>query len=409
MTQVTTSHRSRPRNPGRSRWIEAGAVLGSILLVPTIFTALGKFTFTAADLLGFNALAGNLAGNAGTTDVGWEVAASRGLLDPGVSAYAPLNTIAALIQMTSDNGQANSHPPTALPLGIPLAYLPYSWWLPCWMIAMLCAMAITLRIMGVPIWVAYPTALVLGLTSEGQNVLTGTYPVMGVALALAWRYQNRPAIAGLSYALIVASRGAGILLMLYPIVRRRWRTVVIALAAVVVLALLAIAIEPSVVSGFLEAGRASITFNLGRPLLTPAALLADVGIPIWLAWLICPFIAGVALLRRRSFFWVIAWLSFAMTPIAWPHTFAMVLPLAVVIWRSGNLGIALVILSAAPLAGLNSDVVIVWPVFITLSAVALFACRLADPPTADESAPQMQDFRESFAAPDEPKNHNAGQ
>lgn len=110
MTQVTTSHRSGRPNPGRSRWIEAGAVLGSILLVPTIFTALGRFTFTAADLLGFNALAGNLAGNAGTTDVGWEVAASRGLLDPGVSAYAPLNTIAALIQMTSDNGQANSHP-----------------------------------------------------------------------------------------------------------------------------------------------------------------------------------------------------------------------------------------------------------------------------------------------------------
>ena len=183
----------------------------------------------------------------------------------------------------------------------------------------------------------------------------------------------------------------------------------IALAAVVVLALLALAIEPSVVSGFLEAGRASITFNLGRPLLTPAALLADVGISIWLAWLVCPFIAGLALLRRRSFFWVIAWLSFAMTPIAWPHTFAMVLPLAVVIWRSGNLGIALVILSAAPLAGLNSDVVIVWPVFITLSAVALFACRLEDPPTADESASQMQDFSDSFEAPDEPKNHNAGQ
>ena len=356
-------------------------VLASIFLIPLAFRALGRFTYPVADLLGFNYLAGNLAGSAGTTDVGWEVAASRGLLDGGVSAYAPLNTIAALIHMSSDNGQANSHPPTALPLGIPLAYVPYSWWLPIWMMAMLCAMAITLRIMGVPAWVAYPTALALGLTSEGQNVLTGTYPPMGVALALAWRYQGRSAIAGLSYALIIASRGMGIVLLLYPLARRQWRTVAIALGTVAVLGLVAIAIEPSVVTGFLDAGRASITYNLDRPLLTPAALLTDIGLPVVLAWLVCPAIAVVALLRHRSLFWVIAWLSFALTPIAWPHTFAMVLPLAVVIWRSGNFGIALMILSATPLLGLNSDVVIVWPVFIGLSAIALFVCRLNDAPT----------------------------
>jgi hypothetical protein len=354
-----------------------------------MFQSLGVFTYKAADLLGFNPLAGNLAGNAGTTDVGWEVAASRGLLDPDVSAYAPLNTIAALISMASDNGQANSHPPTALPLGIPLAFVPYSWWLPCWMIAMLCAMAVTLRIMGVPIWVAYPAALVLGLTSEGQNALTGTYPVMGVALALAWRYQNRPLISGLSYAVISASRGVGLVLLLYPAIRRSWRTVAIALVAVILLALLAIAIEPTVVSSFLAAGLESITFNLDRPLLTPVALLSDIGLAPWLAWLACPVIAGWALLRRRSLFWVIAWLSFALTPIAWPHTFAMVLPLAVVIWRSGNLGVGLMILSAAPLIGLNSDVVIVWPVFICLSAVAVFACDLAENPAELKNAPTI--------------------
>jgi hypothetical protein len=248
------------------------------------------------------------------------------------------------------------------------------------MIAMFCALAITMRIMGVPIWVAYPTALLLGLTSEGQNVLTGTYPVLGVALALAWRYQGRVAISGLSYAILVASRGVGVVLLLYPLARRRWRTVAIALAAVAILGILAVAIEPTVVSDFLDTGRASITLNLGRPILTPAALLTDVGLSVWLAWLVCPAIALVALVRRRSLFWVIAWLSFAVTPIAWPHTFATVLPLAVVIWRSGGLGVALMIVSAVPLLGRNTDTVIVWPVFIGLSAIALFFCDLEDEP-----------------------------
>jgi hypothetical protein len=378
---VGTSSQKKSASSFRSHWIEAGTVLAAIVLVPIAFQTLSQFTYPFAFLLGFNDFAGNLGGSAGTTDVGWEVAASRALLDPGVSAYAPLTTIAALIDMAGDSWQANSHPPTALPLGIPLAFVPYSWWLPCWMIAMICTMAITMRVMGAPIWASYPTALLLGLTSQGQNVLTGTYPVMGVALALAWRYQRRPTVAALSYAVIAASRGIGIVLLLYPLVRRRWRTVITALVTVLVLSLLAVWIEPNVVSGFLDAGRASIMLNLDVPILTPAALLMDAGLPWWLAWLAAPAIAAAALLRRRSLFWVIAWLSFAITPVAWPHSFAMALPLAVMIWRSGGLGVAFMILSAAPLLGNTSHVVIVWPVFLFFSAIALFACRLEDEPT----------------------------
>ena len=388
MALVGTSSQKKSASSFRSHWIEAGAVLAAIVLVPIAFQTLSRFTYPFAFLLGFNDFAGNLGGSAGTTDVGWEVAASRALLDPGVSAYAPLSEVAALINMAGDSWQANSHPPTALPLGIPLAFAPYSWWLPCWMIAMICTMAITMRIMGTPIWAAYPTALVLGLTSQGQNVLTGTYPVMGIALALAWRYQGRSNIAGIAYAVIAASRGVGIVLLLYPLARRRWRTVIITLTTVAVLAFIAILIEPTVVSGFLDAGRASITFNLELPILTPSALLIDAGLPSWAAWLAVPAITVAALMRRRSLFWVTAWLSFAISPVAWPHSFAMALPLAVVIWRSGGLGVALMILSAAPLLGNTSHVVIVWPVFLGLSAIALFLCRLDDEPTsASQSHP----------------------
>lgn len=384
MGDVELVDRSVQRSRSRALWVETGLVILAILLVPRIFQLLSAVTYPAGFLVGFSDLTGNLAGNAGTTDVGWEVASSRGLIDPSISAYAPLNDIATLIGMSADDGQSNSHPPTALPLGLPLAFVPYDWWLPSWIVAMVCAMAISMRIMGSPPWVAYPAAGLLALTGAGQNAVTGTYPVMAVALAVAWRFQGKAVVSGLAYTVLAASRGVGVVLLLYPLVRRRWRTVLVAAMALVVLGAIAVALEPTVLAGFLDGGRASVEINLARTPLTPMALMGAAGLPGWLAWLVCPAIAAVALIRRRSLFWVTAWLSFALTPIAWPQTFAVVLPLAVMIWRSGRLGMTLMLLAAVPLATDNTHTIVVWPLFLCLSAVALFTCHLDDEPAVDD-------------------------
>lgn len=376
---------SRWTQPGwlglrRVVWAEVVIAALAILLIPSLIRLTAPVSFPLFFVLGLNELVGVLAGGTGTTDVGWEVASSRGLADAMVSAYAPLNDLAVLIGMSADDSQSHSHPPTSLPLGLPLAFLPYSMWIGSWAIAMLVAMAASLRLMNVPAWVAYPVALGLGLTNVGQNALTGTYPIMAVALALAWRYRDRPVAAGLSYAAIAASRGIGGLLLLYPLARRQWRVIAIAVGTLVALMLVSLALEPSVVSGFLDKGRASIEYNLTRPMTTPYALFEYVGLPGTLAWVLTAVVAGVALWQRKSLFWILAWVGFAITPIAWAQSFAMTLPLFVVMWRSGRLGAFLSLLPAITLvAGTDGGVVVDWPVLIAVSGLALMLCPITDP------------------------------
>ena len=365
--------------------IEVIANVLLIVLVPLFVRATARYSFPGLFRLGLSDLAGTLGGSPGTTDVGWEVAAARALADRSVSAYANLTTIAPLIGMPGNDSLSVSHPPTSLPLSLPIAFLPYSLWIGMWVVAMVSALALSMRLLAVPASIAYPVALGLALTLPGQNAIATTYPLMAAGLALAWRFREHSLVAGLSYALLTASRGIAGVMLLYPLIRRQWRLIFIAALSLVLLLMVALALEPGVLEGFMHEGRDTIIRNTQREIVTPAALLSYVGIPNWVTWSLCLAVFGVALRARQSLFWVTAWLSFSLSPIAWPQSFVMVVPLAVVIWRSGRLGMTLMLVSAIPLVAdiqaSTRGASIVWPVFIVLSAVALILCPLREGPS----------------------------
>lgn len=374
--------------------IEISSNVVFIALVPLILRATVNYSAPLFFTLGFNDFIGSVTGSAGLTDVGWEVAAAAGLLDPNVSAYAGIDRLGALIGIATTDPQALSHPPTSVALGLPLAFVPYQWWVAFWIVGMLSALGLTLRLMSVPAWAAYPIALAIAVTRYGQVTLGTTWPLMGLLVALAWRCRSREVLAGTAIGLLAASRTIGGLLLLYPIARRQWRAVVTAFAVGASLLVVAILLERDVLSGFLSAGLASVNTNMARLIVTPAALFGYIGLPWAAAWALVLIVGAIALYRGQSFFWVLAWLSLALSPIAWPTSFPLGLPLAVSVWRTGRLGRSVVLLSTAPLAAATSGVVVVWPVFITLMAVALVLRPIEDP--SDPKWPWLRTSRIRF-------------
>jgi len=278
---------------------------------------------------------------------------------------------------------SNSHPPMSIPLWILPGFIDYGWWLSFWVIAAVVMITLSLRLLRVPAYIAYPLAILISLSVPGKWGLVSTYPVAALLIALAWRFRNSPATSGVSLGLFGSTRGIGLLLLMYPFARRQWRTVIIAIAVVVGLLVVAVAFEPGIIGQFLTVTRASIDVNMQRAdLLTPGSILARYGFSEYFAYLGALVIAGIALWRKQELFWVLNWLVLAVSPIAWFHTIVMGIPLLVIIWRSGKLGQVLVLIVAAAVVAqpVNPFTTLVfsvnWTVFVVAGAIAILFCPI---------------------------------
>lgn len=326
----------------------------------------------AVSKLGLDWFMTAFSGQGGAADIAWEVAAARGWLDPDYSTYDPLTILGPLIGMNWAEDQAHSHPPFSIPMYAPLAPLDYQVWLPWWMAAMVSAIAISMRLMKVPPHLAYPLAVAVSATVPGRWALESSYPLAALLLALAWSFRRHPVAGGVTLGLLAAMRGPALLLFLYPVVRRRWRVLMWATGTVVLLTLVAIVVEPSIVAGFLEGGRASVEQSLALDnQWTPQALLErnDWPAPVW--WLMALVVAAIAVKRGQHTFWILAWLSFALSPIAWFHSPIAGIPLLVAMWSASRLNQALVILVAAATAATTTAYSLNWLVFVLLTGLGL--------------------------------------
>ena len=373
-------------------WTRRGGyeVLANVLaigLIPLLARILWPRFQNGFTTFGFAEIVEKLAGNGGWTDAGWEVASSLGLIRGDYSAYDSLEKLHPLIGMNLDfvDLSVHSHPPMAIPLTIPLTFIDYGWWLSFWVVASVCAMALSMRLMRVPAHIAYPLAIGIALTIPGRWGLMSTYPISALIIALAWRYRRHPWIAGVSLGVYGASRGIGLLMLAYPLARRQWRTVLIGAGVVVALLAIAVAFEPTVIREFLTTSRASIEASMQRlDLVTPGSILRRHGFTEYAAWVIAALVAAVALWRKQELFWVLNWFILAVSPIAWFHTVIMAIPLMVVIWKSGKFGQVLVLLigatvvSPAPLVSTYWS--IDWLAMVLLSGVALLFCRITSEP-----------------------------
>ena len=384
---------SKPWVWTRSGIIELLANILVIATVPLIARSLWPIFREGITNFGFAEIVEKLAGAGGWTDVGWEVASTIGLVKPDFSAYDSLEVLHPLVGMQLDfvDLSVNSHPPMAIPLGLPLAYLDYGWWLSFYVIASFCLIALSMRLMQVPAYIAYPLALGIGLTVPGRWGLMSTYPLSAILIALAWKYRRHPAIAGAAYGIYGSSRGFGLLMLLYPLIKRQWKTLIIGAAIPVALLAIAVALEPAVITNFLDTSRASIAASLQRnDLMTVGALLRRSGSQEYVAWLLAAAVAAAALWRKQEPFWVINWFILAVSPIAWLHTFVMAIPLLVVVWRSSKLGVVLVLIAAASIVSppplISTYFSINWVVVVVVSGIALLSCPIARESTGPKSA-----------------------
>jgi len=360
-------------------------VVAVILVVPLLARLLWSRFAEAFSQFGFGDLGSMLAGNGGWTDIGWEVASAIGLIRGDYSAYDSLEVLHPLVGMDVIfvDLSSHSHPPMSIPLGIPLGFIDYGWWLSFWVIAAVMMIALSMRALSVPAHIAYPLALVISLSVPGKWGLVSTYPLAALLVALAWRYRNRPLAAGISLGVFGATRGIGLLLVLYPFARKQWKTVFIAAAVVLALLVIAVAFEPDIIASFLTTSRESIAVNMQRAdLLTPGSIFRRYGFSEYFAWVLALVVVIVALRRKQELFWVLNWLILAVSPIAWFHSIVMGIPLLVVIWRSGRLGqiLVLVVGAASVAQPVNPFTTLVfsidWITFVVAGAIALLFCKI---------------------------------
>lgn len=374
----------------RGLGVEAAANLAAILIVPPLAVWLWQRYEEAFQNFGVGSFMSMLAGIGSFSDIGWEVASAKALVEPGLSAYDPLTAIHGLIGMTliSEDPSSHSHPPTSLPLGLPLAPFDYSSWLPYWMVIAVLMLAWSMRLLKVPPHIAYPLAVAISLSVPGRWGIVSSYPLAALLISLAWWSRGRWLPAGLAYGLFGAMRGVGVLMLLYPVVKKQWKAVVTALATIAILLGIALAFEGDSVQRWLTVSRASIEANMTRDeLLTLGSILARHEISTIWSYVIAVVVAVVALWRGSNLFWVLNWVILAISPIGWHHTTLQAIPLMVMMWRAGRFGQAAVLIIGASAMTQQVDSLrvsvftVTWIVFVVASGLTLLFGRI--PPTEE--------------------------
>ena len=333
----------------RHKW-ELLACIATLVLVPLLLTWLWANANSYISTLGLESLLERSSG-LGWTDIGWAVASSAGLLQDGLSPYDPLASIGPLIGMPTSSLDVgiHTHPPTSLALWLPLTVAPYTSWITFWMVASALMIAWSMRLLGVPVHLAYPIAVAVSLSPPGRWALFSSYCLSALLIALAWRLRlaDRSG-AGIVLGVFAALRGVGVIMLFDLALHKRWRSLILGIITLTVLVALAVLLQPNVIWQWLTVSRDEITFLTARSdLITPASIFQSLGIPILVLWLLISLVALVAIRRGSNSFWVLNWLVLALSPIAWFHASIQAIPLLTMLWKAGRFGHTLVLVVAA--------------------------------------------------------------
>jgi hypothetical protein len=348
------------QKPRRRRWTVA-AVVGTYVVLLLLLVAIGRHVSLpdegrglAADAGPMNAALQQTMARPVQSDFLVDYASARALRD-GVDPYAVSEGLIDRVDAPAwPVRTANPHPPTTLVLVLPFTFLPYQDALAAWSLAMIFVFIGTLVLLEVPLLPALSVGLGLAITFPGAYGIGNVVPLIGLGIAMAYRYRDRPALAALGITLAAAPKTSGLLLLIPFALLLRWRVVAWTVGFMACLAAVPAALYRRTWQHYLDAGTEAIRLNAKRP--DNASLLnlaAKAGVPSALAVAFLVVAACLVAFAVRDSFWPSAWLMVAALPIAWAYSMLTLLPLAVVVIRArSRWALALVIASTAMLVGM---------------------------------------------------------
>jgi Glycosyltransferase family 87 len=275
-----------------------------------------------------------LRGHGEPADLAQDYIGARALLD-GSNAYPVLGPAYRKVGLEWSLHNRSTHPPTAFLLALPLAPLPWGWALRLWTLAMIgvlvaCGLAFGLRLRH-----AVPLALLGLLWSPAVWSLGHNTPIVLLGIGLAWRWRERPALAGAAIALGGLTKLTPFVLVVPFLLRRKYKAAAAALgtsaAAVGLLALL----DPKVFREYATLGRTASASQSHRDdngslLLGSAHFFGSYGAAVAAALLVAVAVAAVRRVRHDGIdetAWAQwTWLSVAILPLAWIYSVLTLAP-----------------------------------------------------------------------------------
>jgi alpha-1,2-mannosyltransferase len=294
------------------------------------------------------------------------------------------------------------YPPTFAPLVLPFGLLSATTATWTWITLLVASFLVGVLILPVSRTVRWWLILLAGLSFPFVYAvkLGQVGPLLFLLFAIGWRWMDRPARLGTSAALGAAVKIQPGLILVWALLTRRWRAVVIGAAVLGVLA----------VAATLLAGMASwsdfltLVRTVSDPIttehnFTPGAVAYQLGVPasvasaIQLASTVLAILALLAAIRwipDEASYLVAVVVSQLVSPVLWDH-YAMLLLLPVAyLLSAGRYWALLIPLSTSwLLVGVTPPVVYPVVFWVTLGAVLWVGrkARLASEPAAPEATP----------------------
>lgn len=295
---------------------------------------------------GINTVVRTLLGYGDRSDFLLDFASAHALIHGG-NAYAIGAQLIHAVGPAWNVPTADPHPPTLLTLVLPTTLLSYHVALAAWQLAMIFALIWTLYLVGVRPAYAIPLGIAFAITIPGNYGILNPVPIIGLGVAMAYRWRDNPVAAGLGVALAAAPKETGLLLAVVFLLAGRIRTVAWSALWYGLVALIPLAFNMHVWSHYFGAGIRAIDSQASRKDDASLLLLGrSHGVPTVVTLLVIAVIAVCVAIARRDLFWPVVWVMVAALPIAWNYSQLTYLPLmAWAVVRGGRRSTVLAILA----------------------------------------------------------------
>ena len=274
------------------------------------------------------------------------------------------------------------YPPTFIPLVLPFALLPVDVAVWSWTVLLLVSFGLAVAAMPVSTRTRWWMVLVAGLSWPFvYNIKLGQVgPLLLLLFVVAWRWRDRPLPFGIASGLGAAIKVQPGLLLVWALLRRRWRAV--ATGALTILGLAALALPPTgpgAWSDFL-----GLLTRVADPIatpqnVTPGAVAWQLGASRQVAEIIqtattvavvLVFVGAAIWLPVESSLMVAVITTQLISPILWDHyAIILLMPVAWLVDRGHRWAIALPLITPVFLVGLTPPMVYPLSFGVALGAV----------------------------------------